>query len=100
MDGNDFINAVRWPTCRVLAFSQAILLLSAPTRYPACCADNSSFCLLSLPVCHQQVPCPSDLRQMAKKKDFLIDICHDITGGCRVMQVSGAQPIWGGMHIS
>ena len=71
MDGGDFINAVRWPTCRVLAFSQAILLLSAPTRYPACCADNSSFCLLSLPVCHQQVPCPSDLRQMAKKKDFL-----------------------------
>ena len=91
MDAIDFINAVRWPTCRVLAFSQAILLLSAPTRYPACCADNSSFCLLSLLVCPQQVPCPSDLRQMAKKTNILIDICHDITEGCRVMQVSDLQ---------
>ena len=100
MDGNDFINAVRWPTCRVLAFSQAILLLSAPTRYPACCADDSSFCLLSLLVCYQQVLCPSDLRQMAKKTDIFINICDGITEGCRVMQVSGAQPIWGGMHIS
>ena len=93
MDGSDFINALWWSACRLLAFSQAILLLSAPTRYPACCADNSSFCLLSLLVCHQQVPCPSDLRQMTKKTDILIDICHGITGGCRVMQVSGAQPI-------
>ena len=100
MDGGDFINAVSWPTCRVLAFSQAILLLSAPTRYPACCADGSSFCLLSLLVCYQPVLCPSDLRQMAKKTDIFINICDGITEGCRVMQVSGAQPIWGGMHIS
>ena len=91
MDVSGFVDAVSGLTCRVLAFSQAILLLSAPTRYPACCADNSSFCLLSLPVCHQQVPCPSDLRQMANNTDILIDICHDITEGCGVMQVSDLQ---------
>ena len=33
MDGSGFVNAVGWPACRVLAFSQAILLLSAPTHH-------------------------------------------------------------------
>ena len=36
--------------------------------------------------------------RMVKEHDMIINIFHGFTEGCRVMQVSGSQPIWGASH--